>query len=324
MALTLAQAALLSNDVLQAGVIEKFVKDDPVLERLPFITIVGNSLVYNIELTEATAEWHEVNGTWVESTPTFEHGDATLKILGGDADLDNFLKATRSDINDLKAEMIAAKIKAVKKAFMTAFYYGYSGVDTNAFSGLHYLISSSTYNTQAMGSSTSAAEPLSMNKLEATVDMIKGFTPDIMMMSKQMRRNINTYLRGAGGITYEDFANKRVQTIYGIPVGVSDYISDAENCNEAYGSYYGHDHDEGITWTAASETGEQATTIFVLTFDPKGCCGVQNGDMTTVPLGDLETKDASRYRIKWYVSLMLQNILSCAKITGIENATAVA
>jgi len=324
MALTLVQAALLSNDVLQAGVIEKFVKDDPILEMMPFVTINGNALTYNIEHTEAAAKFYDVGDTWVESTPVTEHGTADLVILGGDADLDNFLKATRSDVNDLKAEMIAAKIKAVKKAFMTQFYYGYSGVDLKAFSGLHYLIASSTYNTQAMGSAVNAAEALSMTKLEATVDMIKGFTPDVMMMTKQMRRNINAYLRTAGGISYDDRATKRVQSIFSIPVGVSDYISDEENCNELYGATYGQDHDEGISWTAPTDAHEAATTIFLLTFDPKGCCGVQNGAMTTVPLGDLETKDASRFRIKWYVSMMLQNILSCAKITGIENATAAA
>jgi len=324
MAYTLDEAAKLSNDILQAGVIEKFIKDDPILERLPFITIVGNGLTYNTELTEATARFYGVGDDWVESTPTVTPATAVLAILGGDADVDNFLKATRSNVNDLKAEAIAAKVKAVKKAFMTQFYYGYSGVDLKAFSGLHYLISSATYNTQAMGSAVDAAEALSMTKLEATIDMIKGFTPDIMMMSKQMRRNINTYLRTAGGITYGDLANKRVQTVFAIPVGVSDYISDAENCNESYGGKYGQDHDEGISWTAPSVAGEYATTIFVLSFDPKGCCGIQNGAMTTVPLGDLELKDASRFRIKWYVSMMLQNLLSCSKICGIENVSAAA
>ena len=324
MALTLVEAAQYSNDVLQVGVIEKFVKDDPILERLPFVTIMGNALTYNIEKTEAAVKFYEVGDTWVEGTHEVEQDTATLKIMGGDADLDNFIQATRSNINDLKVEVIDAKVKALRKAFLTQFYYGYSGVDLKAFSGLHYLISSSTYNTQAMGSATNAAEPCSITKLEATKDMIKGFTPDVAMMTKQMRRNLNTYLRGAGGISFEDMANKRVQTIVGVPIGVTDYISDIENCNELYGTKYGHDHDEGITFTAAESAAEEGTTVFFLTFDPKGCCGVQNGIMTTEPLGNLETKDASRFRIKWYVSMMLQSIISCSKLTGIENATAVA
>jgi hypothetical protein len=46
MALTLAEAAKLSNDVLLAGVIETIIKDSPVLQRLPFIEITGNGLTY--------------------------------------------------------------------------------------------------------------------------------------------------------------------------------------------------------------------------------------------------------------------------------------
>ncbi len=47
MALTLAEAVKLSNDMLLQGVVETIVKDSPVLQRLPFIEIVGNGLTYN-------------------------------------------------------------------------------------------------------------------------------------------------------------------------------------------------------------------------------------------------------------------------------------
>ena len=47
MALTLEEAAKLSNDMLLQGVVETIVKDSPVLQRMPFIEIVGNGLTYN-------------------------------------------------------------------------------------------------------------------------------------------------------------------------------------------------------------------------------------------------------------------------------------
>ena len=40
MALTLAEASKLSNDVLLVGVIETIIKDSPILQALPFIEIV--------------------------------------------------------------------------------------------------------------------------------------------------------------------------------------------------------------------------------------------------------------------------------------------
>ncbi len=47
MALSLAEAAKLSNDILLQGVVETIVKDSPILQRLPFIEIQGNGLTYN-------------------------------------------------------------------------------------------------------------------------------------------------------------------------------------------------------------------------------------------------------------------------------------
>ena len=42
MALTLAEASKLSNDVLLTGVVETIIKDSPILQALPFIEVVGN------------------------------------------------------------------------------------------------------------------------------------------------------------------------------------------------------------------------------------------------------------------------------------------
>jgi hypothetical protein len=54
MALTLDEAAKLSNDMLLQGVVETIVKDSPVLQQMPFIEIVGNVLTYNQEKTLPT------------------------------------------------------------------------------------------------------------------------------------------------------------------------------------------------------------------------------------------------------------------------------
>ncbi|MHB8105683.1 MAG: major capsid protein, partial [Dehalococcoidales bacterium] len=94
MALTLAEAAKLSNDMLMQGVVETIVKDSLVLQRLPFIEIVGNGLTYNQENALPNIDFYDVGDTWNESTPTFTQLTANLKIMGGDADVDNFLKST--------------------------------------------------------------------------------------------------------------------------------------------------------------------------------------------------------------------------------------
>ena len=72
MAVTLAEASKLSNDILLQGVVETIVKESPILQTLPFIEIVGNGLTYNQEKTLSDVDFYDVGDSWAESTPTFE------------------------------------------------------------------------------------------------------------------------------------------------------------------------------------------------------------------------------------------------------------
>ena len=117
MALTLAEAAKLSNDLLLAGVIESIIKESPVLQQLPFVEITGNGLTYNRENVAPTAAFFAVGDAWTESTPTFTQVTTSLTILGVAADVDNYLKATRSNIQDLEAAVVELKAKAVRDKF---------------------------------------------------------------------------------------------------------------------------------------------------------------------------------------------------------------
>ncbi len=326
MALTLVEAAKSSNDVLQRGIIELFVYDDPILEKLPFIDVKGNGLSYNVETTMSGAGFYAVGDTWVESTAVKTKATAVTTILGGDADVDNFLIATRSDVNDLMADEVDAKLKAIKKKFMDMFFYGYyysgAGYDAKGFDGLQYLIRSqgataTAYdNTVCVAGTSSTARYMSLVQLEQAVDYIRGGKPDLMLMSKAMRRNINKYLNGVGGITKTEIMGKSIQTLFDVPVAVSDYIIDTEDATKNYGDgTYGFDYTVGTALSTASDSG---TTIFILKFDSKGVCGIQSMPITTKKFGDdLETKDARRVRIKWYPGLMLQRIIWASKVSGI-------
>ena len=315
MSLTLVEGNKYSNDVLQTGVVELFVRDDPILKRLKFKTVLGNGLTYNTETTEPTVNFYDVSDTWAESTGTVTAATVTLKIIGGDCDLDNFVMKTNSNLQDLWVELIDAKTKAMQHKWLQHFWYGYNTADTKSFNGLQYLISDATYNSKALGTSGTPVL-LPMSSLEATIDMIKGFKPQLIMMTKTMRRSINKYLHGVGGITYADAANARIQTLYDIPVGVSDEISNDESCSTTYGSDYGCTYTQGVT-----QTDQNGTTIFVLNFDEKGVKGIQAGAMTIDTVAKaLETKDAQRRRIKWYSAVMLQSKLACSKLSGVAPA----
>jgi len=139
MSFTLVEGNKFSNNKLQTGVIELFVRDDPILKRLKFKTVLGTGLTYNTETTEPTVGFYDVGDTWVESTGTVTAATVTLTILGGDCDLDNFVVKTNSDLQDLWTTVIDAKTKALQHKWLQHFWYGYTTADPKAFNGSQYL-----------------------------------------------------------------------------------------------------------------------------------------------------------------------------------------
>jgi hypothetical protein len=117
MAMTKSEAAKLTNDVMIRGVIETVVSESSILQMLPFEDVTGTAITYNRENAAPSVDWYAVGDSWTESTPTFSQVTAGLRILGGDADVDNFLQQTYRNPNDLEAEVISLKAKAVAYEF---------------------------------------------------------------------------------------------------------------------------------------------------------------------------------------------------------------
>ncbi|UCC90665.1 MAG: phage major capsid protein [Dehalococcoidia bacterium] len=306
MALTLAEAAKLSNDILLQGVVETIIKDSPILQQLPFIEIVGNGLTYNQENTLPTIDFYDVGDTWAESTPTFEQKTANLKIMGGDADVDNFLKATRSNIQDLEAAVIELKTKALRRKFEDTFIYGDSVTNSKQFDGLRKLIDTTSASDQVIAMGDTGAT-LTLAKLDELIDAVKGGKPNTLLMSRRSRRKINALIRAAGAMmeTDRDKWGNFIQLWDGIPVGVSDWILDT------------HVLTGGVE---TATTGGTCSTIYAMQFGEGGLCGLTSpGHIQAEPIGSLETKDATRTRIKWYVSLALFSTVKAAALIGVQD-----
>src|SRR5688500_7301105 len=128
-ALTLAESAKLSQDNLQRGVIETFVQESPVLARIPLLPIQGNAYKYNEEATLPGVEFRAVNSAYAESTGTVNQKSESLVILGGDSDVDTYIQATQSNLNDQRATQTRMKVKAATFKFQDAFVNGDTAVD---------------------------------------------------------------------------------------------------------------------------------------------------------------------------------------------------
>ncbi len=122
MAMTKAEAAKLTQDLLVRGVIETVVKESRLLQLLPFLEVTGTAVTYNREASMPAAGFYDVGDTWTEATPTFSQITTGLKILGGDADVDNFVQATYATPHDVEAEAIASRAKSVAYKFLDWFF----------------------------------------------------------------------------------------------------------------------------------------------------------------------------------------------------------
>ena len=294
MALTLVEASKLSNDTLAAGVIETIAQESPVLQRLPFVEITGNGLTYNRENTSPTANFFDVGDTWVEDTPTFTQLTATLKVMGGDADIDNFLKSTRSNVQDLEAAVVQIKARAVRALFDNTFVNGNASTNPKSFDGIDRLTVAGQTATMGTNGAT-----LALAKLDELVDLIKGGKPDMLLMSRRTRRGLNVLARASGSFLEadRDEFGQMLQFYDGVPIGINDYIGDAQ----------------------AVGTSVDCSTIYAMQFGDGGLSGLTAaGGLAVERVGSLETKDATRIRVKWYASLALFNTVKLARLTGVR------
>ena len=251
---------------------------------------------YNRENAAPTAAFYAVGDAWAESTPTFTQITTALTILGGDADVDNYLKATRSNVQDLEAAVVELKAKALRDKFEDTFINGDTSVDAKAFDGLDKL----TVAGQTVSMGTNGAT-LSLDKLDEVIDAVKGGKPHMLLMSRRSRRKLGALSRATGSGLLETDRNEFGMMVHyydGIPIGVNDWISDAKTVG----------------------TSADCSTIHSLQIGEGATVGLSGpGGLQVERVGSLEAKDATRTRVKWYVSIALFNTLKLSKLTGVRD-----
>ncbi|MBM3156454.1 MAG: phage major capsid protein [Chloroflexi bacterium] len=295
MALTLAEATKLSNDILLKGVIDTVINESPILRILPFAEIVGNALTYNRVNAYPTVAFYDVGDTWSEGAPTFTQVTATLKICGGDADVDNYIKKTRSNVQDAEAAVIGLKSQALANKFDDTFINGDTSSDAKAFNGISKSCAAGQMLTMGADGGT-----LTLAKVDELTDKIKPGRADCLLMSRRSRRKIRSLARAAGtNLTIgRGILGEQLEYWGDIPIYINDYISDAQTV--------------GIN--------ADCSVIFALRFGEGHLAGLSAPGLLEVErIGSLETKDATRTRVKWYCSLALFSELSLAKLIGVRD-----
>lgn len=316
MAVTLTEAAKLSQDSLQRGVLETFVQErgSVVLDRIPFLNIDGNAYSYNEEATLPGVEFRAVNAGYTEATGTVNQKSEKLVILGGDADVDQFIQQTRSNLNDQRAAQTRMKVKAITYAFQNAFINGDTSVDANSFDGLKkrltgaQVIDAATNGLPVVGSST-ADQHAFFDKLDALIGAVG--TVDALYMNANIKFKILSSGRritaGVGqtadtfGRPVDMYAGIPLLDIGSTPAGVMVIPqTETQGSSNVASSIYAVRYGQGEA--------DQAVT------------GLTNGGVQVRDMGELETKPALRTRIELFCGLGLFGGKAAARLRGVLNA----
>ena len=148
---------------------------------------------------------------------------------------------------------------------------------------------------------------LTLSMIDQLIDAVKGGKPDLLLMSRRSRRKINALVRASGGMieTARDNWGNFIQFWDGIAIGANDWLLDTHVVS-------------GSIETAV--TGGDCSTIYAVQLGEGALCGLTApGHLTVEPIGSLETKDASRTRIKWYCSLALFASVKAAALIGVKD-----
>jgi hypothetical protein len=306
MALTLTEAAKLSTDTLQRGVIETFARTSAVLEQIPFMEIVGNAYLYNQEATLPRVAFRDVNEAYEESTATFNQKVAKLYIAGGDADVDRFHIQTKGNINDQRAIQTLALTKALSLAWTKQFFLGDSAVNPKGFDGLQTILDQGP-ESQVLTAGEDGA-PLTITMLDELIDAVEG-EPDVIYCSKAMRREIKKVIQNHNGYSESEYDafGRPVMSYGGIQIRA---IETDELGNEILG------------FNEVQGSAENTASIYAVKFGPEQyVSGLQNGGITVMDLGQLDERPVYRTRIEWFSSIAVFHPRAAARLKGIVKSS---
>lgn len=267
MSFSLVEAEKLSQDMLQKGVINTMVMQSGVLQRLPFVEVVGNGYSYNVSTTLPDVGYRQVNEAYAKDTDfTVNQVTEALVILGGDADVDVFLQRTHSNINDLRAMKVEVKAKNVARTFEKDFFEG-----TGANKSLKGLDSRLAENIAGVEIKSALTLDALNELLDAVVD-----GADALFMSKKMRRELMKLLQES-----------------------HHYI---ESGTDAFGrkvQMYG-----GVEIVPVDDSLIPAGKIYAVKFGAdQYVSGLSNGGIQVRDLGEMESNPVFRTRIEFYCGL---------------------
>lgn len=299
MPLLAAEAEKLSIEDRQRGIIEEIIDRDELFALMPFTGVKDKTYSYVREKTAAEGEWFSAYEDLEESASEFDPVSVQLKRLAGQVDIDNFQDEVQSNLNNQVAIQLSQKAKGMGRQFRDVLVNGNATALPRTFDGLRALTpSSQTILAGANGAS------VSFEALDELLDAVK-LGADVLMMRQGTWRAIRALNRTMGGntadhIMLENFGHP-VKAYDGMPVIINDFLP--------------------IDETAG--TNDATTSVYALRLNEAdgfhGLFGGPTAGFRMEKVGLLEDKDATRWRMKWYVAAALKSTHAVARLNGVTN-----
>jgi len=305
MALLLEEADKLSQDQLRAGVIEVFVQNSPILERLDFLPLLGGAYTYNMEESLPGIAFRGVNESYTPSTGVINPQTETLRIAGGELDVDAHIIRTRG--LGVRSAHEGLKIKALARALNKAVFDGNSATNPREFDGLNVRLTGSQKILAGAGGAA-----LTQDMVDSLLAAVPG--ANAIWCGEGGQNLLTKLLRASTQVSIQTNAFGEELTAYrGIPilnVGKDSTNSEILDFDEDPG-----DATFDTTSIYAVRMGSAAAE--------QDLFGIQNsGGMIVKDLGEMESKPAYRTRVEWDISLVLAAPDCAARLYGITNAIA--
>jgi hypothetical protein len=140
---------------------------------------------------------------------------------------------------------------------------------------------------------------LTLDLMDQMIDLVKPGKPDALFMSRRTRRKLSSLRRSNGNLleTGVDDFGRRALFYDGIPILIDDFISDTQ---------------------VQGTSGNVCSSVYAVKFGQgAGVLGLEHGGIQIEEVGELETKDATRWRLKWYAGMSVMSLLGVARVKGI-------
>lgn len=308
MAVTILESSkLYAGDPLKQGVIETFAQNSDILQYLPFENVNGSGVRFTREDVLPGIGFRAVNTAYSEDAGTLDELNESLRILGGDLDVDKFIVETQGARQ--RSLRTAMKVKALAHKFTATVVKGDASTTPTEFDGLQKRLGDTAGRQVIHAGTTSGGDALSLLRLDDLCGAVD--SPTHLIMNKTMRNRLSAAARSAsvGGYVTWDKDN------FGTPImlygGLKILIADEDNAGSQILPFTEPNPGGG---TAAS------TSIYCVSLKEGMLTGIQSRDIDVRDLGEQDSKEVYRTRLNWYVSFAIWSARGAARLRGITNS----